>query len=266
MDIPLLKGRYFTDRDTKGSPPVAIINEVMASRFWPDEDPIGKRIKEGGPQSPEAWRTIVGVVQSVKHFGLGKQVEPEVYFPFLQRPFWTMFLVVRTTSDPTGMLAAAQSEIWALNKEHPIEGVYTMEQHLFDSVAESRFYTLLLSIFSAIALVLAVVGIYGVIAYSVNQHTHEIGIRMAMGAKAHDVLKTVLKKGLTLILVGLVIGVVGAIALTRVIASLLYDVNPTDPATLAAVCFLLMATGLIACYIPARRAAKIDPMEALRYE
>ncbi|PYV41327.1 MAG: hypothetical protein DMG06_17500, partial [Acidobacteria bacterium] len=265
MGIRLLKGRDFTEQDKADALEVVIVNEKMAQMFWPGEDPTGKRITIwDAPTRP--WRTIVGVVGNTKREGLDAQSVPEMYVAYLQRPAGSMTLVVRSASNPKGLVAAVRSEVWQVDKDQPLYNVRTMEEILSSSLAARRFNMLLLGIFSLVALVLAGVGIYGVVAYSVTQRTHEIGIRMALGAQAGDVLKLVVSQGMILTIIGLAIGLVGAFGLTRLMASLLYEVGTTDPATFVGVSSLLTAVSLLASYIPARRATKVDPMVALRYE
>jgi len=262
LKIPLLNGRDFTERDNADAPPVVVINETMARRFWPGEDVIGKRLAIGG----QPWRTIVGVVGDVRHSSLDAEPRPQMYFSYLQDTLPFMSLAVRTTTDPASMVAALRSEIHAIDKDQPVFAIKTMNEVLARSVSQRRLYMTLLGIFAGIALLLAAVGIYGVMSYSVTQRTHEIGIRMALGARSSDVLRLVVGQGMTLALVGVVAGLIAALAMTRVIASLLYGVSATDPATFAIVSVVLTTVALLACYIPARRATKVDPMIALRHE
>jgi len=264
MRIPLIRGRFFTEHDRDKAQPVVIISETMARQFFSNEEPIGQRINigDGGPNPCE----IVGVVGDVKHTGLDTEGEAQMYLPIYQRCWPYLSLVVGTVGDPRSLVNAVRKKVWALDKGQPVHNIRTMEELMSDSVAQRRFSMLLLTLFSGLAVVLAVVGLYGVLSYLVSQRTHEIGIRMALGARRNDVLKLVLKKGLMLIVVGLAIGVAGALALTRVIANQLYGVSPTDPATFMGVSLFLTVVALLACYIPARRATKVDPMTALRYE
>lgn len=266
LQVPLLKGRSFTEADRADAPGVVIINETVARRFFPDEDPIGKRLKLGNPESRSPWLTIVGVVEDVKYSGLDAETEAGLYVPFAQNPFPGMFLLVRTMSDPLGLAAAVRKEILAVDKDQPIADIKILEQVVSESVAQRRLNTVLLGIFAVVALILAVVGIYGVVSYSVTQRTHEIGIRMALGARPSNVLKLVVGQGMILVLIGVTIGLIAAFALTRVLSSLLYGVSATDPATFMVISLLLVAVALLASYIPARRATKVDPMVALRYE
>jgi len=266
MEIPLLKGRYFTEQDTEAFAPVAIINETMARRFWPNEDPIGKRISNLDEESELFSREIVGVVGDVRQFGLATSASPELYVPYLQNRGRFMQLVVRTASNPESIAAAVQSEIWAVDKNMAITNISCLKQRVSDSISPQRFNTLFLGAFAAVALVLATVGIYSMIAYSVSQRTHEFGIRMALGAQATDVLRLVVRQGMKLALIGVAVGLIGAFALTRVISSLLYEVRPTDPLTFVCVSLFLTGVALLASYIPARRATKVDPMVALKYE
>jgi putative ABC transport system permease protein len=281
MAIALEKGRFFEERDNGDSPTVAIINETLANRFFPDEDPIGKIVLTGVPEEmvppgllPPGFRfprlQIVGIVRDVRHDGLIEQVRPEVYVPHAQGGAFetrnTMYLAVRTTTDPHSLTAAVRSQVTAIDKDQPVANVTTMESRLADSLARQRFSTLLLSIFAGLALLLAAVGLYGVMSYAVAERTHEIGIRMALGAQSGDVLKIVVKQGLMLTGAGLGIGLVAAFFLTRLMASLLYGVSATDPLTFAFISVLLAGVALGACFIPARRATKVDPMIALRYE
>jgi putative ABC transport system permease protein len=265
MGIPLLKGRTFTEREATQASNVVIINETMARQYWPGEDPIGKRVVID-MTDPLVPSEIVGVVGDVKHEGLDKEVRAMAYWPHPQLPYPFMNLVIRTQSDPAGLVAAVEREVQAIDKDQPITDVHTMEELLSESVSRTRFSTFLLSIFAAVALVLAAVGIYGVMAYAVTQRTHEIGIRMALGAQASDVLKMVVGQGMILALIGVGVGLIAALALTRVISSLLYGVSATDPVTFGAIALLLAGVALVACLIPARKAAKVDPMVALRYE
>jgi putative ABC transport system permease protein len=264
VGIPLLKGRDFNERDAENAPPVIVINETMAHRFWPDEDPISRRITMDG----EHWYSIVGVVGNVRHLGLDSPPRPEAYICYLQDPvLWPyLSLMVRTDSNPMRLASTIQGVIWAVDKDQPIANVRTMEQILSASVAQPRIYMVLLSIFASVALILAAVGTYGVISYSVTQRTHEIGIRMALGAQPGDILKIVVGQGMILTILGILIGLAGAFGLTRVLSSLLYEVTATDPATFVAVPLFLAAVAFLACYIPARRATKVDPMVTLRYE
>jgi len=266
--IPLLEGRYFTERDVAGAPAVTIINKALARRYWPGESPLGKRIEVA---SNKQWLSVVGVVGDVKRQGLEAETEPGYFTPHLQPPAgrhlhsgWN--LVVRTASDPMSLAAAVQREVWAVDKDQPVTNIQTLEQVISDSIAPLRFRTLLLGLFAVVALVLATVGIYGVMAYAVMQRTHEIGIRMALGAQLRDVLKLVIGQGMRLALIGIALGLLAASALTRLVKSLLFGVSATDPVTFVIVATLLAGMALLACWLPARRATKVDPMIALRCE
>jgi putative ABC transport system permease protein len=270
MGITLLKGRTFSEQDRGDAPGVVIINETLARRYFPDGDPIGKRLGFSGPTD---WREVIGVARDTRNYGLEEEVKPEAYMPYtqsapgyLEGSISGMILVVRTASDPQSMAAAVKREVQGLDKNQPIYNIKTMEQHLAESIAPRRFSMLLLMLFAAVAVLLAAVGLYGVMSYMVTQRTHEIGLRMALGAQARDILRLAVRQGLVLILIGIGVGLVGALALTRVMAGLLYGVGATDPMTFAAIMLLLACVSLIACYIPARRATKVDPLIALRYE
>jgi putative ABC transport system permease protein len=265
MRIPLLKGRHFSEQDREDAPPVVIINEAAARRFWPSEEVLGKRLGFED-EGRDVWGEVVGIVGDVKHERLDAEAKPEVYFPYRQYPKNFMSLVVRTSSDPAGMIAGVREQVLAVDRDQPVFDIMTMEQRISKSVAQSRFIMLLLGLFSALALLLAAVGIYGVMAYVVAQRTHEIGIRMALGAQRSDVLKLVVGQGMILAFVGVVLGMVAAFALTRLMSSLLYGVTATDPLTFGGVAVILSAVALLATIIPARRATRVDPMEALRYE
>jgi len=269
MDIPLLKGRYFTDQDTAESALVAIIGEQTAYRYWPGEDPIGGRIRLEDPDISTGegrWLTVVGLVRDVRNRGVDQEPLPELYVPHAQSPTGTMTLVVRTASEPVTLAAAVQSEIWAVDKEQPVYDIMSMERLLSDQIGGIRVFIWLLGIFAVAALVLAAVGIYGVMSYAVSQRTHEIGVRMALGAQPSDVLRLVMRQGFAVTIVSVIIGLAGAWALTRLMTGLLFGVSPTDPATYSGITLLLAVVALLACYLPARRAAKVDPMVALRYE
>jgi len=262
LNIPLIAGRDFDERDVMKAPEVAIINQEMARRYWPDEDPIGKRLAVGnGP-----WRTVVGVVGDVKQAALDVETRPEMFWPYYQMGLTFATIVVRTTSEPEAMTAAVRSEIQAIDKDLPVYKIKTMNQIVSESVSSGRLNMLLLGTFGALALVLAAVGLYGVMSYSVTQRTREIGIRMALGANSKDVMKLVVGQGLILTLIGVAVGLGAAIGLTRLMSSLLYSVSATDTVTFIAISVLLTGVASLASYIPARRAMKVDPMIALRYE
>ncbi len=269
MGIPIIKGRDFDDRDRHGATPVVIITESLARQFFPNEDPIGKRIKPGintieGEKT--AMKEIIAVVGDVRNRSLDVEPKPAYYVPQTQVPFDQMAMVVKTSGDPHSLISAATKQVAALDQDIPVFAAKTMEEYLSASVAAPRFSTTLLSIFAAVALVLTVVGLYGVMSYSVAQRTNEIGIRLALGAQSRDVLLMIVKQGGLLIGLGLVIGLAGAFALTRLLASLLFGVTAKDPLTFGAVAVLLAIVALLACYVPAWRATKVDPMEALRCE
>lgn len=263
MGVPLLRGRYFDEHDTKGSQETAIVDETFADRFWPNEDPLGKRVQRA---NSGAWRTVVGVISDAKQYSAEKEPPITVYYPFEQYVARSMFLVIRTTTNPAQMTTAITKEIQGLDPEMPVFDVYTMDQRLFDSLARRRFSMLLLGVFAVIASILAAIGIYGVMAYSVNERTHEIGIRLALGAQPGGVLKLVIRQALVLTSLGVAIGLTGAVSMTRIMSSLLYGVGATDALTFVATPLLLGSIALVASYIPARRAARVDPMVALKCE
>lgn len=266
MGISLPQGRSFADGDNADAPAVAIVNETAARRSWANENPLGKRFKLGRPESKNPWVTIVGIVGGVSHRTLGVASQPEVYFPFQQNPGPILTLVVRTASDPKAFTAAVRREVSAIDKDLPVSNIKFMDEILAGSVAQPRVYALLLGIFAGLALVLASIGTYGVMSYSVTQRTHEIGIRMALGAQRSDVLKLIIKQGMTLALAGIIIGLIASFAVTRILASQLFGVSATDLVTFAAIPILLVIVTVIACYIPAVRATKVNPMIAVRYE
>ncbi|PYV05081.1 MAG: hypothetical protein DMG26_06170, partial [Acidobacteria bacterium] len=264
MKIPLVEGRYFEEGDSARSPHVLIINETLARNVFPNQSPIGKRLQMG---FNSFTGEIIGVVGNTKHLALDLAPVEEVYAAYLQAPFWgTLALTVRTTSNPLGLSRAAREQVLAIDKDQPVSKVRTMDEVMDASVSAPRFRTLLLALFGVAALLLAAIGIYGVMSYSVSQRTREIGIRMALGAAQPEVIKLVLRQGLALTLAGLGIGLLGALGLTHLLSGMLYEVRPTDPLTFAGVALLLTAISLLANYIPARRATKVDPMVALRYE
>jgi putative ABC transport system permease protein len=264
MRIPLLLGREFDGRDLATSPMVALVNESMARQFWPGEDPIGKRFRMGDTKSP--WKSVVGVLGDVLHKGLDAPHTIQVYLPNTQFTDSLVILAVRTSKDPASLAAAVRSEISALDPQVPVSDVATMDAVVSASVANQRFGALLFLLFGAIALVLTAVGIYGVIAYGVAQRTHEIGIRVALGANRREVLSLIVSEAMKPALLGAALGLCAALGLTRLLTRLLYNVKPTDPLVFVAVLFLLLGVALLASYIPARRATRVDPMVALRYE
>lgn len=264
MRISLLRGRSFTEQDDATAPLVVMISQTAAQRFWPNEDPLGKRVRLGGANG--RLRTIVGIVPDVLHHGLDAGPDIQAYVPHAQWADSFMQLAVRASADSTSLVNAIRNEVSAVDKDIPIYQVATMEQLMATSTAQRRFTLLLVGIFAALSLVLAGLGIYSVIAYSVTQRTHEIGLRMALGAQGRDVLRLVIGQGMKLALVGLALGVLAALVLTRLMESLLFGVSPTDPLTFGLVTFLLLTVTLFACWIPARRATQLDPLNALRYE
>jgi len=267
LGIPVLQGRGFDQNDKKGSPLVVIINQTLAERYVHNENPIGKRFKVGGADRPSnPWMEIVGVVGDVKHSGLDAKPEPAYYMPLAQSAWRATYLVVRGQMDPVSLLPAIREQIWELDKDIPIAKLATMDELLAQSVAVPRFRTLLLGVFAALALVLASVGTYGVVSYSVTRRTHEIGIRMALGAKGREVMALVIRQGMVLAVLGVAVGVAGSLALTRLMESLLFEVSTTDLATFGVVAALLIAVAFLACWIPARRASRVDPITALRHE
>jgi putative ABC transport system permease protein len=265
MGIPVLKGRAFTEQDRAGSQPVIIVNETLARKYWPNTDPIGKRMRYTGPLQENPWMQVVGVVQDVKH-EMNLPVTADFYTPHAQDAWSSMVLVAKTKVEPAAMAAPIRQQVWALDKDQPVFDVHTMREVQALSLALYSFSSVMLGIFAGVALLLAAIGIYGVMFYAVTQRTQEIGIRMALGARALDVLKLVIKNGMSLALIGVVVGLAGAYALTRLLASLLFGVTPTDVVTFSIVTLGLLLIALLACYIPARRATKVDPLVALRYE
>ncbi|HEX8679027.1 MAG TPA: FtsX-like permease family protein, partial [Chthoniobacterales bacterium] len=267
LGVPVVQGRDFNDRDKPDTPRVVIINETLARKFFPNTNPIGKRFKEGGSdRTANPWMEIVGVVGDVKYDGLETPTAPAFYLPFGQSPFRQMSLVISTTLPTSSVVASVRGEVRALDAEIPVAKVSTIEQRVSESVAQPRFRTFLIGVFSAVAMLLAAIGIYGVVAYSVSQRTREIGIRMALGAQPRDVLQLAVRQGMSLTLAGIVLGVIGALGLTRLTANLLFGVGASDPATFVSISVLLAVVALLACYIPARRAARVNPMTALAHE
>jgi putative ABC transport system permease protein len=267
MGIRLLKGRDFDSHDVAGTLRIVAVSESLAHRYWPGANPIGKRVSlDQDPDGHPIWSEVVGVVSDTRDIHFDVAPKAVVYVPLLQIGSGQIILIVRTTADPVALAAAVRSQVWAVDPDQPITDLLTMEQVVSESVAAPRFRTLLLGIFAGLGLVLTILGTYGVISYSVSQRTHEIGIRIALGAHPHDILALVIGQGIKLALTGVAIGVCAALVLTRWMASLLYGISATDPLTFAAVAILLTAVALAACYVPARRATRVDPMVALRYE
>jgi putative ABC transport system permease protein len=264
LRIPLLSGREFTDQDREGAPRVAIVNETLVRDLFPNTNPIGQRVRVLLRQ-PSTWE-IVGVVKDSKYRSLGEDSMPYIFLPYLQNPQPAMALHVQTSGNPRGLAAAVRREVQALDPNLPAFNVMSLADNIDISLFPSRFGAVLLGVFGFLALLIASIGIYGVMSYGVSERTHEMGIRMALGARGRDVLRLVISQGMWLALIGVAIGAGLALAVTRVVKSYLYDVSVTDPLTFIGIAVLLIGVALLACYVPARRATKVDPLEALRYE
>jgi predicted permease len=263
IGIPFIKGRLFNNQDQVNTPSVLIINETMARKFWPNQDPLGKQVKfvQDGTTG-----TVIGVVGDAKHYWLEEEPRPQMYAAYSQQPGIFATVVMRTSVEPLSLSETVRQAIWKVDSDQPMWKIRTVEFLVNRSVADRKFLLALMGIFASLALLLTMIGLYGVISYLINQRTQEIGIRMALGAQAGDILRMVLKQGMTLVLIGVGIGLLGAIALTRVMSSLLFGVTAKDPMTFALVATLLAVVAFVACYVPARRATKVDPLIALRYE
>jgi len=266
LKIPLLSGREFDARDVNGAQKIALVNQAFANRFFANGDSLGKRISFGCEESEGLCRTIVGVVGNIRQESVTDEVIPEIYLPFAQMPLNGMTVMVRTTSDPLAVAGAARSTVLGIDSNQPIDEVKTLAQRVNEAVAVSRSLMVLFTAFALLALVLGAVGIYGIVSYSVTQRTHEIGIRMALGARAGNVLSLIMRNGLTLVLAGIAIGIAGALALTRFLTTLLFGVTPTDGVTFVVVSLIFLVIAVIAALIPALRATRVDPLIALRYE
>jgi putative ABC transport system permease protein len=263
MSIPLLEGRLLSGEDDQEHAPVAVINQTMAESLWPGEDPIGKRIWSG---AGNLTRSIVGVVADVYQYGLDSEKTMQLYVPYAENAGRNMTLVIRSGVDPARLVPAVRAQVFGIDKDQPVYGVQTMDEVLADSMASRRFSMNLMALFAGIALVLAAIGVYGVISYSVAERTHEFGIRLALGATRSAVMWLVIRQGMTRTLGGLAAGLAGSLLLTRLMAGLLFGVNARDPGTLAVTAALLTIVALLACHIPARRATNTDPANALRCE
>jgi len=263
MEIPLIHGRFFNERDLSTGSPVVVINETMAKRFFPNEDPIGKRLDISGPTF---FREIVGIVGDVKQTGLKISVPPQVYEPILQKPSNAFYIVARTPGDPERLADALRRVVQSVDKDQPIFNVRTMETMVSRSVTQDRFAVFVLGLFAALAVMLALIGVYGIIAYTVGRRRREVGLRIALGAQPSGVKAMFLRRGLVLTVTGAVIGLAGAVGLSRFLSALLFDVRPLDPTAYVAAGTVLLVAAAVASYIPARRAARVDPMEALRSE
>jgi predicted permease len=267
MGIPLLRGRDFTEQDTTETAYAVIVSEKMAKHFWPGQDPIGKRLKPGATTSDSPWREVIGVVKDVRQNDFVAEPKLQMYLSYRQLKLLAPnALVVRTSVDPMSLAMPLRNAVWAIDKDQPVSNIRSMEEIVSAAMARQRFSTMLLGIFATLALVLAAVGIYGVMSYSVAQRTREIGIRLALGAQRSDVLRMTMGQGLKLVSMGVGLGLIAAFILTRVMASLLFGVNATDPTTFIAIPFVLMSVALLASYIPALRATKVDPIVALHYQ
>jgi len=266
METPLKRGRFFSDADDQKAAKVVLIDEALVQRYFNDRDPVGLRIKFGGRSSQAPWTTIVGIVGNVKSDGFDQPDQPHLYFPIYQNPTYAMAIFLRTDVAGSTVTQSLREQVRALDRDLPVFGERTMTQVTAESMSRRRFAMQLVGLFGILALLLAAVGIYGVIAYSVTQRTREIGIRVALGASRSAILRWVLKQGMVLTMAGVAVGLIGAFALTRLLRSLLFGVGPTDIVTYGALAILLMIVALIACYVPARRATKVDPLVALRYE
>ena len=264
MGIPLHRGRMLADSDGPAAPAVVLVNQSMARRFWPAGDPVGRRVRAGG--SASAWATVVGVVGDVRQVGLTREPAAEMYVPMSQQPSASLFLTVRTAKDPLALAQAVRGQIYAADRELPIASLRTMRGVLDESVAQPRILAFVLAIFAGLALALAAFGLYGLISYSVTQRTHEFGIRMSLGADRLGIVRLVVGEGLTLTLIGLAIGLLASLAVTRVLASLLYSVGTRDPLVLAGVASALVPVALAASCFPALRASRVEPMAALRHD
>jgi putative ABC transport system permease protein len=261
----LLEGRFLNEADGAGAPLAVVVNQTMAKTYWPRESAIGHRVRYSGPNNPP-WRTIVGVVADVKNAALDRPAGTELYFPFAQAPRTLSWVVVRAQGDPMNLTGAVRDAIRSLDRGLPISNIGTMDDVMSTARSRPRFLTLLLTLFSSLSLILAALGIYGVISYAVAQRTNEIGIRMALGARGGDVVRLIGTSGVRLALAGTIVGAVGAFALTRFLSGMLFGVSSLDPLTFLAMAATLIAVTLFACYIPARRASRVDPLVALRYE
>jgi len=267
LGVPVLRGRNFDANDSEKAPKVVMIDETLARKFFPGEDPIGKRMKVGGPERPTApWMEIVGVVAGVRYSGLDVDPMPTYYEPYQQVPWSGTYLVVRSASEPRSLARAVRKAVASLDPNLAVAEARTMEELMAGSVARTRFMTLVLALFGGVAVLLAAVGIYGVISYRVALRTNEIGIRMALGARPRDVVRAVLGQGMTLVGIGILVGLGGAVSLSHVLQGLLFGVSPNDPIMLSGAALLLAAVALLACWLPARRAARVEPLVALRYE
>jgi putative ABC transport system permease protein len=263
LGISLLNGRTFTSADTATSASVVVINAALADHFWPGQNPLGKRLRYPGESG---WREVVGVVANSRRWSLSAEPMPEVYFTYAQKPDTHMKLVVRAATDPHGLVRALCAQISTLDSNIPVYAVSTMRETLSEFTAGHHFLTLLMAVFALVALILVATGLYGVISYSVARETHEIGIRMALGATQRRIFGMVLGNVGVIALLGVGIGSAGAAGLTRLLAGMLFGVESTDPVTFVSVALSLLAVALAACYVPARRATKVDPMVSLRYE